>query len=352
MLRHSLAGVLDCCARDPARLIDLLDLQDDELISAIGGRRRQELRLLHRRLLRQAPPAAWRGALCRHDRRFPRALGGRGGPSVLALSCEPARLQRLTAGPVVAVAGSRRCSDYGAEVTRALARGLAAAGITVAAGLGDRLSHAAHEGVLQAGGASIAVAARGLGRAGPAAARGLLAGVRERGCVVCELPADAPARRWQAPAAQRTLIGLCSVLVVAEAQESGPDALAVRLARSQGCPLGAVPGRVGSPLSRWPHALLRDGARLVEGAADVLEMLHLAPLDERAPGAGADADCGGCGEQLDARLRGVLDEVSAGSGAPEEISCAGARDALLALSELELLGLVVRGSGGRYRRKL
>jgi len=83
-----------------------------------------------------------------------------------------------------------------AEVSRSLARGLAAAGVTVAAGLGDRLSRAAHEGVLEAQGASIAVATCGSDRAFSARSRVLLAGVRLRGCVLSELPRDYPSRRW------------------------------------------------------------------------------------------------------------------------------------------------------------
>jgi len=351
--------VLDRCSGDRGRFLDLLALEGEALIAAIGGRRSQELhRQLRDMLSGELPVAADARSLCRHDPRYPAALHEPNAPRMLYLTCGPARLQLLTTAPVVAIAGAGRCSDYGAEVSRSLARGLAAAGVTVAAGLGDRLSRAAHEGVLEAQGASIAVATCGSDRAFSARSRVLLAGVRLRGCVLSELPRDYPSRRWTVQAAHRVLGELAGVLVVVEAQESPRDLALCGVARARGRTVAAVPGRVTSPLSAGSHRLLLDGASLVRGPGDVLELLSAASGSDA--GAGCDrAGPGAAGralppDRLDRRLRSVLEAVGAGDGTPEEVSRGGvsAGQALLALSELELLGMVVRGAGGRYLPRL
>jgi DNA processing protein len=163
-------------------------------------------------------------------------------------------------------------------------------------------------------------------------------------CAVSELPSGCSGRRWGAIAAERVLVELCAVLVLVEASDAPGDLGGAAMARAGGRIVAAVPGRVTSPLSAGPHSLLRAGAELVCGAGDVLELLH------RVPRADLPAAPGARGSGLEARLRSVLERVAGGCETADEL-CRGARDpgeVLLALSELELMGLLLRGDGGRY----
>jgi DNA processing protein len=143
-LLTELIGPLDLRARDRGRLHDLLALDDETLLAAVGGRRRREL---HERLTQfrvawlQAPAGV--SCVCRHDRLFPATLRSRAAPRALFLTGGARRLGRLTAAPIVTLAGAARASDYGGEMARSLGRGLAAAGVTVASGLSDGLGAAA-----------------------------------------------------------------------------------------------------------------------------------------------------------------------------------------------------------------
>jgi len=344
-LLRELTVPLDYCSRDPARLMDALALEQGDLLAALGGRRREELaeRLLGFARERLTPPAGVE-ALCRHDPRFPPALLAPCAPHLLFLTGAVARLQRLVAAPVVAILGSPRASDYGVEMARAIARGLAAAGVTVASALADPLSAAAQTGVRELAGASIAVSGDGPRAAAPARWRSLQAHVRDAGCLIWELPGDARGRRFGAIAAQLTLAELAAVSVVVEARERPADLAGAMLARARGRPLAAVPGRVTSPLSAGPHALLAGGAALARGAHDVLELLPVGPPQ------GATA-CEEPRAALPPRLRALLERVCAGSDTAERLCAGGDGDpaeVLLGLSELELMGLLGRGSAGRY----
>jgi DNA processing protein len=251
---------------------------------------------------------------------------------------------------VVAIVGSGAASDYGMETARGLARGLVASGVTVVASLTDGIAIAAHTGALEAGGGSIAVMGGGLGVSCPARRRALYACVTERGCAVCELPLDRSGRRWGQLASERIVVALARLAVLVEADQTPADLAAARIALALGRSVAAVPGRVSSPLSRGTNALLMDGASLVRGPQDVLELLHPpdAPagrLEAPAPAAAADAHSG-----LEPRLRATLERVGSGCDTPDKLARSGAdpTDVLLALSELELMGLLARGDGGRY----
>ena len=141
-LLAALGGPLDYHCRDRARLTDALALGDQQLMRALAGRRRSQL---------QAQYAAFAAAdllpgdgrvevICHHDDRFPRRLQFPSAPRALYVATSARRLHELARGPVVAIAGSVRASDYGMETARSLARGLAAAGVTVACGLEDGIA--------------------------------------------------------------------------------------------------------------------------------------------------------------------------------------------------------------------
>jgi DNA processing protein len=366
-----LSGALDYRARNRGRLIELLALADEELLRAVAGRRKAELLTEYGRFRVEAPDArAEAQATCRHRDGHPRSLDGPAAPHMLEVLGGAARLTELAGAPVVAVLGSRRASDYGIETARGIARGLAASGVSVVASVTDGIAAAAHAGALEAGAGSIAVMGGGLGVACPARRRSLYERVVQAGCAVSELPYDCAGRRWAQLASTRIVVGLASVAVVVEARETAEELFAARLAQAGGRVLAAVPGRVSSPLSRGTHALLMDDARLVRGPGDVLELLYRhgepaagrsfpgpastwpsAPTPGSAP-TSAWAPVGGRGSQreLGRELRLTLERVGSGYDTPDKLTRAGVdpADALLALSELELMGLLIRGDGGRY----
>ena len=351
-LLAELSGPLECCARDRARLLELLRLSDAELVKAVGGRRSAELRARYGAFeAGELPREDGVEAICRHRRGYPDGLRSASAPPMLNVAGTAKRLASLAAAPVVAIVGSASASDYGMETARGLARGLAASGVTVAASLTDGITVAAHMGVLEAGGASIAVMGGGLGGSCPARRRALYARVTRCGCAVGELPLDHGGRRWGQLASERIVVALARLVVVVEADESPADLFGARIALALGRSLAAVPGRVSSPLSCGTHALLMEGASLVRGPQDVLELLHLpgTPARDRTAPAPARAAIGGCGG-LEPRLKGTLERVGSGCDTPDKLTHAGAEpsDVLLALSELELMGLLARGDGGRY----
>jgi DNA processing protein len=270
------------------------------------------------------------------------------------------RLARLTTAPVVAILGSRAPSDYGRETARGLARGLAASGVTVAAGLADGIAAAALAGAQEAGGRSVAVLGDGLGVACPPRMRPLYARATRSGCAVSELPRDCAGRRWGQLASARIVAGLAPLSVVVEARETPEELAAAVVAKSLGRAVAAVPGRVSSPLSHGTNALLVDGASLVRGPRDTLELLYT--LDTPPPGDPTAATtaarppaacCIGAAYQhpgMRPAVRDVLERVGAGYDTPDKLERAGvdSRELLPALSELELSGLLARGDGGRY----
>ena len=192
-------------------------------------------------------------------------------PSLLYVDGDPQALSR----PVLAMVGARSATVGGTDNAFAFARHLADAGWTIASGLAQGIDAAAHEGALASGvaPATIAVMGTGINRVYPAANKGLAMRIREQGALVSELPLDTAAVVHQFPRRNRIVAGLSlGVLVVEAAQRSG-SLITARLAGENGREVFAIPGSIHSPLSRGCHALIRQGAKLVETAEDILEEL-------------------------------------------------------------------------------
>jgi DNA processing protein len=329
-------------------LLALLSLEDEELLQALGGRRRSELQARYAETDPSGlvPEGPWE-TVCRHDRRYPSTLTGKAAPRMLNVAGGVERLRDLSAGAVVAIVGSGRASDYGIEMAKSLARGLTASEVTVASGLSAGIAAAAQTGALEVDGKTVAVMPGGLEVACPATRRSLYERVRLSGCAVAELPSDCPGRRWGRLASERIVASLAELVVVVEADERPAELACARIARDLGGTVAAVPGRVTSPLSRGTHALLIDGAALVRGPEDALELLSRlgAPAARTRSQAAVEP-----GVNLTRRLRFTLERVGAGEDTPDKLIGRGedAGDVLLALSELEVNGLLARGDGGRY----
>lgn len=353
--------------REESRVLELLELEDRELIEAIGGRWRTELRERWERFelddKSDEPDAidkldanglgadAGVETVCRHCPGYPSALRARrGAPRVLHVVGGAERLGKLTAGPAVAIVGSERPTDYGMEMAHSLARGLAASGVTVVSGFANGIAAGAHAGALEVRGPTVTVMAGGVDVIRPAARRGLYERVTACGCAVAEPPCGYLPRRWCGAARARTIAGLVGLTIVVEADEGSRELIGVHAARALGQVVAAVPGRVTSPVSRGTNALLMAGAPLVRGPADALDLLY----GVGAPGLGDAHPRGSAAPakaaELEPRLQAMLEQVGAGRDTAGKLTSAGEDpgETMLTLAELELMGLLGRGDGGRY----
>jgi DNA processing protein len=278
----------------------------------------------------------------RADPDYPERLAQLGRPpAALHVAGGAGRLRELLEAGAVAIVGTRRPSDYGMETARGLARELAASGVTVIGAMADGIAAAAHMGALEARGArTVTVMPGGLDICLPASRRALYERVRTQGCAVSELPCGARPHRFSELTRRRIVAGMADLVIVVEAEERASALREARTAQELGRTVAAVPGRVSSPVSRGPHALLAEGARLVRDAQDALDALYgvgarRAPEDELP---------------LEPLERRVLEEVGVGRDTLGKLAATGveAQSAIVALAELELVGAVVRGDGGRY----
>jgi DNA processing protein len=232
----------------------------------------------------------------------------------------------LLARPAVAVVGARACSGYGASVARMLGRELASAGLVVVSGLARGVDAEAHRGVLDAGGATVAVLGCGIDRDYPAAHGELARRIAATGLVVAEYAPGVEPAPWRFPARNRIIAGLCRATVVVEARERSGALITGDLALEEGREVFAVPGEIGSALSAGTNALLKLGAAPLTCATDVLDVYGLAPREDPVDDA------------LLANLPATIDELV-------HVTGRSAADVGRALTELELGGYITERDG-------
>lgn len=180
-----------------------------------------------------------------------------------------------TDADAVAVVGTRQATPYGREVAAAIAGDLAAAGVTVVSGLALGIDGIAHRAALDAGGRTIAVLGSGIYDLYPRQHASLARRIAGQGAVVSDNPPDAKPDRWNFPARNRIISGLALGVVVVEAPDRSGALITVDFAADQGRDVFAVPGPVNATASAGCNRILRDGARPVRSATDVLEDLRL-----------------------------------------------------------------------------
>ncbi len=179
----------------------------------------------------------------------------------------------------VAIVGARKATAYGLRITAVLARELSGAGFTIVSGFARGIDAAAHRAALEAGGRTIAVLGCGLDVDYPPGQTELREEIAASGAVITELAPGTDPSPWQFPRRNRIISGLSLGVIVVEATEDSGSLITARLALEQGREVFAVPGPVDAPLSRGPHGLIKQGAKLVESADDVIEEL-LPQLEE------------------------------------------------------------------------
>jgi DNA processing protein len=339
-----LSGHLD---KERRRVEEILELSDAELIAALGGACRDVVRGEYARAiptaLHERATAAGLEPLCRCHPHYPqRLLELSSPPAVLHVGGDLERFIQLMRSDPVAIVGARRASGYGLEVARALGRGVASAGVAVVSGMAIGIDSAAHAGALDVAAPTVAVLPGGAEQPYPAGKRSLYNRIREAGAVISELPPGTAVRRWMFPARNRIIAGLSAAAVVVEARERSGALLTSSSATELGRPVGAVPGRVTSPLAEGPHRLLARGATIIRGPQDVLDLLF---------GRGARAAPARARVALTDELEGLLQAVADGHDTIAALARVGlpADQVLAALSALELTGYVRREAGGRYR---
>ena len=259
-------------------------------------------------------------------------------PTVLYVRGNPALLRKRG----LAMVGSRNATPQGVQTAESFARTLASKNLVIISGLALGVDAAAHRGALAVGGETIAVIGTGADRLYPARNRELALAIAEHGAIISEFPLGTPAVAANFPRRNRIISGLsCGVLVVEAAPESG-SLITARLAGEQGREVFAIPGSIHSPVARGCHKLIKQGAKLVETAQDVLEELgqfaeSVSPISTP--------------ESTDEHpLLAALGHDPCTLDALAELSGFSAEQLLTELLTLELDGKVATLPGNRYQR--
>ncbi|MGH8116917.1 MAG: DNA-processing protein DprA [Rhodanobacteraceae bacterium] len=190
-------------------------------------------------------------------------------PAALFVAGDPA----LLLGPQIAIVGARSATAQGLATARDFARTLGLGGLTITSGMADGIDGAAHGAALAAGAATVAVIGTGADLVYPRKHRELAKNIAEHGAIVSEFPLGMEARPAHFPRRNRLIAGLALGTLVVEAGLQSGSLITARLAAEAGREVFALPGSIHNPLAKGCHRLIRDGARLVETAAEVLEAL-------------------------------------------------------------------------------
>lgn len=252
--------------------------------------------------------------------------------------------------PALAVVGSRNASAQGIGNATVFARALSDAGLTIVSGLALGIDAAAHRGGLAGAASSVAVIGTGPDIVYPRRNHELAHQLADEGCIVSEYPPGTPACRANFPRRNRLISGLARGVLVIEAAAQSGSLITARLAAEQGRDVFAIPGSIHAALAKGCHALIKQGAKLVDSANDILEEMQLpAPAPSSLPLARARAAAVQTfGDE--AALLLALGHDPAGADLLTERSGLGASRVMAAISSLELLGLVERLPGGQFQR--
>jgi DNA processing protein len=284
------------------------------------------------------------------DRRHVLCLGEPDYPPVLLETADPPLLLyasgrlELLRRPSLAMVGSRHATAQGRENARTFAAQLGQAGLTIVSGLALGIDGAAHEGALDTPGGTIAVVGTGLDQAYPRRHDALSQQIAEKGLLVSEYSLGTPPLRENFPQRNRIIAGLTRGTLVVEATLQSGSLITARLAAEAGRDVFAMPGSIHSPQAKGCHALIKQGAKLVETVQDVLDELGVAPAPA-APAASAPEPASPPNPLLEAMGHDPigLDELVARTGwSAAELNAR--------LLDLELAGRVERLPGQRFQR--
>lgn len=279
-------------------------------------------------------------------------------PAALFVAGDPA----LLLGAQVAVVGARSASAAGLTLARDFAATLSRSGLTITSGMADGIDGAAHAAALRAGGTTIAVVGTGPDVVYPRKHRELAISIADRGAIVSEFPPGVEARPGHFPQRNRIIAGLALGTLVIEAGVQSGSLITARLAAEAGREVFALPGSIHNPLAKGCHRLIREGARLVETATEVIEMLapgaQALGADLRArlaalPTLGDDTVLPAVGRAADPEYAALLAALDAAPATLDELAvatglAAPAVSSMLLLLELE--GAIASAGNGRWQR--
>lgn len=290
------------------------------------------------------------------DEAYPTALLNIEDPPLMLYMLGACAKQWFVAGqneaPHIAIVGSRNPTPQGETNARQFAKAFSSAGLCVVSGLALGIDGAAHDGALLGGSNTIAVVGTGLDRVYPKKHLALAHRIAQQGMIISEFPLGTPPLMANFPRRNRIISGLSLGTLVVEAALQSGSLITARLAAEQGKEVFAIPGSIHSPQSRGCHALLKQGAKLVEIAQDVLEELNLSagrikPSSADSRAAGNDQAQGPCADDPLMVALGFdavsLDSLQARTG----LDTARLQARLL---ELELDGQLARLPGGLFQR--
>ena len=311
-------------------------------------------------LANAAPQGPARAIVSLGDLRYPQALLDTEDPPLLLYLMGPASLlqhQPFPSDRCLAVVGSRNPTAQGAENARLFARALCGAGLTIVSGLALGVDAAAHEGALEAAtsagtmAATIAVVGTGLDRVYPRKNLDLAHRIAAHGLIVSEYPLGTPPLPGNFPKRNRIISGLSQGTLVVEAALASGSLITARMAAEQGREVFAIPGSIHAPQSRGCHALIRQGAKLVESAQDVLEELKIpATTVPGLPQEGVNAPGAAASDETEDPVLAALGYDPLGLDALIARTGMDASTLQVALLELELDGRIARLPGGLFQR--
>jgi DNA processing protein len=260
--------------------------------------------------------------------------------------------------PQVAIVGARAGTRSGCADARSFAQALGQAGFTITSGMAEGIDGAAHLAALEAGLPTVAVVGTGLDRVYPRQHQALARRLADEGALVSEFPPGTPGRADHFPRRNRLIAGLSLGTLVIEAGLQSGSLITARLAAEQGREVFALPGSIHNPLALGCHRLIRDGARLVETAAEIVEVLAPAAVALGRELAGrlqgpAVASPQETASEADPSRRALLDALGYGPVALEDLAGFTGKtvaDLTSALLMLELDGQVEALPGNRYQR--
>ncbi len=294
------------------------------------------------------------------DNRHVLTLHGPGYPSLLKEIADPPPLLFVQGNAAVlelaqlAIVGSRNPTPSGQQTAREFARFLSRAGLAITSGLAAGIDGAAHLGALEGTTPTLAVTGTGLDRVYPSRHRDLAHRIAEQGALLSELPPGTPPIPANFPRRNRIISGLSVGTLVVEAAQKSGSLITARLATEQGREVFAIPGSIHNPLARGCHALIRQGAKLVETAADILEELGpLLGIRLNTPAEPPPSEAESAPRQWDREYRQLMaaldyDPVPVDLLIQRSGLTADAVSSMLLLLELE--GFVSAAPGGRYCR--
>jgi DNA processing protein len=288
--------------------------------------------------------------MCWHDADYPVLLKEiPDPPPVLFIRGDRSLLGSLQ----IAMVGTRNPSPMALKTTQAFAKSFAKFGLTVTSGLALGVDQAAHKGALAATGATIAVAATGLDRVYPAQHKSLAEEIIKTGALVSEFPIGTQAKPGYFPRRNRIISGLSLGVLVVEAAIKSGTLVTARHAMEQGREVFAIPGSIHNPLSKGCHHLIRQGAKLIETADDVLEDLGNLSLVAIGAAVGEEADEALNSLSLEGDYAVLLEKIAFDPTSVDDLIAQTdftAEEISSMLLVLELEGLVSSAPGGLFYR--